>query len=318
MPCRYIFLGDTKLSGWKRNLLIALAVIVALGGGAYYWLIVESSFPSDARFDLDISKVRALAHEGGGEKPTSVRVEHIANFHFPATAVVAGDGWATEDLPVYSYQIVYADGATGIVDTALNEAQGSGNATGFDQAAYDRMEAAMGKANFITITHEHMDHIGGLGAYPDLKSIAGNVKLNEEQIANPDRSAPVKIPAEVLASFKPVIYADYKALAPGVVLIKSPGHTPGSQMVYVQKADGTELLLLGDVAWHFRNIQTLRERARLVTQFFLKENRKQVFGELKALSDLHAAEPKISIVPGHDGTVMDALLAEGVVTQGFE
>lgn len=306
------------MSGWKRNLLIALAVIVALGGGAYYWLIVESSFPSDARFDLDISKVRALAHEGGGEKPTSVRVEHIANFHFPATAVVAGDGWATEDLPVYSYQIVYADGATGIVDTALNEAQGSGNATGFDQAAYDRMEAAMGKANFITITHEHMDHIGGLGAYPDLKSIAGNVKLNEEQIANPDRSAPVKIPAEVLASFKPVIYADYKALAPGVVLIKSPGHTPGSQMVYVQKADGTELLLLGDVAWHFRNIETLRERARLVTQFFLKENRKQVFGELKALSDLHAAEPKISIVPGHDGAVMDALLAEGVVTQGFE
>lgn len=306
------------MSGWKRNLLIALAVIVALGGGAYYWLIVESSFPSDARFDLDISKVRALAHEGGGEKPTSVRVEHIANFHFPATAVVAGDGWATEDLPVYSYQIVYADGATGIVDTALNEAQGSGNATGFDQAAYDRMEAAMGKANFITITHEHMDHIGGLGAYPDLKSIAGNVKLNEEQIANPDRSAPVKIPAEVLASFKPVIYADYKALAPGVVLIKSPGHTPGSQMVYVQKADGTELLLLGDVAWHFRNIQTLRERARLVTQFFLKENRKQVFGELKALSDLHAAEPKISIVPGHDGAVMAALLAEGVVTQGFE
>ena len=306
------------MSGWKRNVLIALAVIVALGGGAYYWLIVESHFPSDARFDLDISKVRALAHEGGGEKPLSVRVEHIANFHFPATAVVAGDGWSTEDLPVYSYQIVYPDGKTGIVDTALNEEQGGGNATGFDKEAYDRMEAAIGKANFITITHEHLDHIGGLGAYPDLPSIAANVKLNEEQIANPDRSVPVKIPAEILASFKPVLFTDYKAIAPGVVLIKSPGHTPGSQMVYVQKADGTELLLLGDVAWHFRNIETLRERARLVTMFFLKENRTQVFGELKALSDLHAAEPKINIVPGHDGGVMAGLLTAGVVTQGFE
>lgn len=298
--------------------MIALAVIVALGGGAYYWLIVESNFPADAHFDLDISKVRALAHEGGGDKPLDVRVEHVANFHFPATAVVAGDGWSTTDLPVYSYQIVYPDGTTGIVDTALNEAQGSGNATGFDQAAFDRIEAAMGKANFIVITHEHMDHIGGLGAYPDLPAIAPHVKLNEEQIANPDRSAPVEIPAEVLASFKPVVFTDYKAIAPGVVLIKSPGHTPGSQMVYVQKADGSELLLIGDVAWHFRNIDTLRERARLVTQFFLKENRTQVFGELKALSDLHAAEPKINIVPGHDGPVMAGLLAEGVVTQGFE
>lgn len=305
------------MSGWKRNLLIALGVLVLVGGGAYYWLIVESHMPADTSYQIDIGKVRALALEGGG-RPDSVRVEHIADFHFPATAVVAGDGWSTVDLPVYSYQIVYPDGGTGIVDTALSEEQGGGNATGFDKDAFGRMESAMGKASFIVVTHEHMDHIGGLGAYPDLPSIAAHVKLNEEQIANPDRSAPVVIPAEVLASFEPVVYTDYKAIAPGVVLIRSPGHTPGSQMVYVQKSDGAELLLLGDVAWHMRNVETQRERARLVTQFFLKEDRAQVFGELKALSELHAAEPGIAIMPGHDGGVMEGLLKNGVVAQGFE
>jgi glyoxylase-like metal-dependent hydrolase (beta-lactamase superfamily II) len=57
----------------------------------------------------------------------------------------------------------------------------------------------------------------------------------------------------------------YQTIVPRVVLIKAPGHTPGSQMVYVKRADGQEILFLGDVAWQMRNIEEVRERARLVT-----------------------------------------------------
>ena len=61
----------------------------------------------------------------------------------------------------------------------------------------------------------------------------------------------------------------------------------------------------------------LRERARLVTQFFLKEDRTAVFGQLAALYNLNQAEPDIGIVPGHDSGVVDGLLESGVLVAGF-
>jgi len=40
-----------------------------------------------------------------------------------------------------------------------------------------------------------------------------------------------------------------------MALIKAPGHTPGSQMVYVALQSGKEVLLSGDVAWHMDGVR---------------------------------------------------------------
>lgn len=306
------------MSTWKRIALIVLAVIIVVGGAAYYWLIVESHAPSDAEFAIDLGEVRRLADEKPGEKPLAIHVEKVAAFSFPATAIVAGDGWSKRDMPVFSYELVYPDGSTAIIDTALDEKLGGGNLVSFDKDAYARMENALGKAKLIVITHEHMDHIGGLTLYPDLPKILPSTELTQEQVDHPERSVPAAFAKDALTGYKPLVYDKYVAIAPGVVLIKSPGHSPGSQMVYVKKVDGTEILFIGDVAWHFRNIELIRERARLVTQFMLKEDRRAVFGQLKELARLHETEPKLAIVPGHDGSVVEALVAAKVLTKGFE
>jgi glyoxylase-like metal-dependent hydrolase (beta-lactamase superfamily II) len=296
---------------WLRNTLIALAIFTVILGVAYYWLLVECSVPSDAHFALDLSEVRRLASSMPGDKPNRIEVEQVGRFEFPSTAVVAGDGWAKTELPVYSYRVVYP-ATSAIIDTALDAAQGGGNLAGFDAESYARMQGGMAQASLIVITHEHMDHLGGLTKYPKLAAIAPAVRLTREQLAHPELAKPAEFSKDALALLQPLAYGAYQAVAPGIVLIKSPGHTPGSQMIFVQTSSG-EYLFIGDVAWHFRNIELKRERARLITDFFLHEDRTAVFGQLVALHQLHEAEPKLHIVPGHDGPVVAKLVSSGAL-----
>lgn len=301
---------------WLRATLAVFVVAAAVLGAAYYWFVVESSMPEDAAFALDINEVRRMVAAVPGDRPTRIEVENVASFSAPATVIVAGDGWSMRDLPVLSYRLVYPESSI-IIDTALSQLLGGDNLAAFDEEAYERMNQAMREAEMILITHEHMDHIGGLAEHPELPGIMPSAKLTTEQLGDPRYREPAAFEPGFLDGYETFDYDKNAVVAPGVALIKAPGHSPGSQMIYVQLADLSEVLFIGDVAWHYRNIQTLRERARFVTQFFLREDRQAVFGQLAALKALSEAEPDIAIVPGHDGEILGALVEAGVLKEGF-
>lgn len=302
-----------------RTVAILVASSVAIGSATYYWLIVESHLPSSGSYTIDMAQVRALAETLPGEPPGEIRVETVGTITFPRTAVVAGDGWEETSLPVSAFQLVYPD-KTVLVDATFDEATaiaGDAPVSGYDNAAYQRVVSAMNKAALIVITHEHWDHAAGLLAQPNLEQLLAVTKLNKEQVEHADRLVPSVFPEALRARYSPVSYENYLAVARGVVLIRAAGHTPGSQIVYVRRADGKEYLFIGDVAWHKRNIDLVRERARLVTWWFLREDRDAVMLQLAELNRLQRENPALLIMPGHDPAELQRSLNEGFMLSGF-
>lgn len=298
--------------------ILSWGAVAAVLAALYWWLWLDHRMPEPGGFAIDVAELRRLADASAGPKPGELRVEKVSAIGFTESMIVTGGRWSVVDMPVYAYQLRYPD-QTIIVDTAMDRslAQPEFILQSHDDAAYDRVMRGLDTAAQIVITHEHFDHSGGLAKHPRLAGIWPAVRLSEAQLAHIDRAAPAELPEALLRDTEPLRYDRYHALAPGVVLIASPGHTPGSQMVYVQLADGREVLLLGDVAWKRKNVDLPRERPRFVTALLIREDREAVYAQLQALNRLARDEPGIRQIPGHDADVVDTLAAEGLLKNEF-
>jgi len=103
-------------------------------------------------------------------------------------------------------------------------------------------------------------------------------------------------------------------LAPGVVLIKSPGHTPGSQMVYVHLASGKEILLIGDITWAMAGIELQRLKPE-ATSKLLGEDRTAIKTEIGWLRNVTG---KLNLINSHDDDSIAAQIKQGVLEDGLD
>lgn len=280
--------------GLGSKIIIALLVALAV---PYYFLLVERDVGDVAPRTIDLAALRRAAQVLPGQKPTAIEYEVVARRDLPGTLLVAGGGFRSETLAVVAWRL-RAPGGDIVIDTGMTASQArTAGYEGFDEAAEARVQAAMARASLVVLTHEQVDHVGGLLAAPDFGSIAPRLALNPEQ----HRVVAVRGAAGGNSRVPPPLSAaPLTPVAPGVVLLRTPGFTPGSQMVFVQTAMGREYLFTGDVASMHRNLAWVRPRSPLVAHWIQPEDRPAVVAWLKGLDELHKVAPALAMVHPHD------------------
>jgi glyoxylase-like metal-dependent hydrolase (beta-lactamase superfamily II) len=116
------------------------------------------------------------------------------------------------------------------------------------------------------------------------------------------------------AKYLVVDYDKYWPLAAGIALVKAPGHTPGSQMVYVALESGREYLLIGDAAWHMDGVRLMKGKAAP----WITEDQPAVMRQLTWLNELSRSEPRLVIVASHDEEEHKELVQQGILGGRFE
>lgn len=302
----------------KRLVLGALFVLTVIAAAITYWLFYDNRPPAEGTFPLDIAALREEAATFAGPGPQRIEVEVIYNSVVPKIAMIAGTGWSELNLVRSSYRLLYPKSSV-IIDTGSDEDSSrkwDSRLTSYDRAAWSRMQNGLSRASLILVTHEHGDHIGGLLQSPNWRRLLPKALINTEQFRNVTQGT--VWPGGSREGFKPFSYRGVKAVAPGVVLIRAPGHTPGSQMIYVRRADGHEYIFMGDTASSIDNVRLIRIRSRYVTDFGGHEDdRSAVFLQTMALNRLSKDVPGLTLVPGHDFAALLAIEKAGLMTRGF-
>ena len=89
-----------------------------------------------------------------------------------------------------------------------------------------RVDAALRRARLIVFTHEHVDHLGGLLRLSDWRAVIAHALITQEQTPTGTVARTLPWPKGAAAAIHPFRYTGMVAIAPGVVLIRTPGHTP--------------------------------------------------------------------------------------------
>ncbi|MDE2564043.1 MAG: hypothetical protein KGL48_17535 [Sphingomonadales bacterium] len=268
----------------------------------YYWLLIDNG-PSSAAGQsrqLAIASLRTLANALPGAKPTSVTYEIVATRLEPGTLLVAGGGLKRQPVSAIVFRLHSPSGDT-VIDSGVNSRDVK--AAGFNRFSPPNAARAHGDmlaAAHIVFTSEQPGAMDGFLGHPDFARLAPKAELGFNQSPHSPGASLLPWPNELGDLRLPPQPGAPRAIAPGIVQINAPGYSAGSQMYFVQYANGTEMLFAGEVVPMRRNLDWLRLRSHYDTDIRKPSSRLQHRAWLSAVAALARGTPELVVVPGHD------------------
>lgn len=302
---------------WLAGIAIALAALAAFA----WYAVLDAAAPAQADGLVDIGAYRQLvANDAPESLPSEVRIEFVGESKAPSFAVEAGAFDGERTLSYNSFQVVSPNGDTiidGAVDRATVDQMTDGKGS-FSEQTYQRVLDAVTRAPNVMITHEHLDHVMAIARHPEPAAVAPNLDLTRAQLDGlPEHAPNGQLPPEY-AELRALDLSQPQHLAPGIVAVAMPGHSPGTILIYTRTAE-REYLFIGDIAWVMGSVEHLRGRPRLIRWIMpgVDPDRPAVLRQLRALHDVAAANPELILVPAHDDAYLRSLVADGALIEGF-
>src|ERR1041385_1262886 len=273
-----------------------------------------------AVWTADMDQIRQTAKLIPGRAPLRINVLKFAESR-RAKKVSVKD--APDEPSVQArtaFQIVYADGTIMLdagMDQQVHNFFGRGVVEPYDSDAAREVERAVVAARAVIVTHEYGDHVAGVIHTPLAKELAPKTILTRDQaktlLSNPQMPE-IKLTLEMADRYNIVDYDKYLPFAPGIVLIKAPGHTPGSQMVYVKLESGREYLFIGDSAWHMDGVRQIKGKDAP----WVQEDEASLKAQLTWLNKLYNSERNLVIVASHDDEQRRDLIEKRILGGALE
>jgi|RhiMetdeSRZDD1v2_1073273.scaffolds.fasta_scaffold299660_2 glyoxylase-like metal-dependent hydrolase (beta-lactamase superfamily II) len=268
-----------------------------------------------ADFRPDLAVIRAMSTVIPGALPLAVNGVRVAASIRPRKFVIEGGDDTPVTMPRTAFQIVYPDCSVMIdsgLDKATHDSFSPDKPEPYFAEQFAKLERALANARLIVLTHHHADHVAGVLCAANFSELAGKTVITMDVadcMMNTPHRPHLKLAPPALERFIVLDYPQYYPVAPGVVLIRSPGHSPDSQMVFIRLQSGREILHSVDSAWIMDNITQSRGKAAP----WVKEDVPAVMAQLRWLNTIAATENNITILVTHDNELFERLTRNGSI-----
>lgn len=304
-----------KMRFWITSTMLFLFVLI-------YYFILSGPVPSSGFDSFDLAALKTLAKQGDKPLPTEIGVIKMTVTDVPKFALTAGRGFGERaTMARFSFQVRRPDGYS-IIDTAMGPETAARmvDIVGeYKQENWDALVQALSQADEIMVTHEHNDHASGIFDYPNFDELRPALRVSKVQAEQFAEHIYRGLDDTTFDGVELIDLTTPAQVAPGIVMIPAPGHTPGSVMYFVLINNGLSYLFIGDIAYTIENVTRPVDHAHLLRYMHDSvAERKPAVDLLAGIHELYINNPELTVIPAHGAANVEELIHSGKLFGGFK